>query len=49
MSKRSDERPPAEAKKVMDETLRRMLAMKPDPHVTPKKKPAKPRKNSAQR
>jgi hypothetical protein len=41
MSKQGDERPPAEAKKVMDDTLRRMLATKPDPHVTPKKKPAK--------
>jgi hypothetical protein len=35
-----EQRKPAEAKRVMDETLRRMLATPPDPHAAPKKKPA---------
>jgi hypothetical protein len=39
-----DQRKPTEAKRLMDETLRRMLATPPDPHVAQKKKPQTARK-----
>jgi hypothetical protein len=37
----SDQRPEREARKVMDDTLRRMLATPPEPHVEPKTKKRK--------
>ena len=35
---KDDQGKPAEAKRVMDDALRRMLATPPEPHVKPKKR-----------